>query len=547
MNRERTLFVIVLALFAGLATYQLSLPGLHYDEAFEAVPAMQLLLRQPVTTFRDNGILLGGRLFPLMTQDYIGAINTYAAIPFFLVLGINAISLRAMAIAIGALTLWLTYRLANALYGPAAAILAGALLAVNPTFVFWSRQGVFVTSATAAIGLGAALAWLRWWRTDARRYAILGAFLVGFGLYTKLLFLWLVIGLGLAALLVNLGQWRRIGRRLIKGPVGWSGLAFLLGSAPLIVYNVQTGGTFNSVGTNLTTSFYGTNNLAFVPNLLTRLRQFASVLAGSHFWYLGRAYANWLNLGLFLAALGITLWLATRPARPGARAALFPFAVIGGVVLASCGTVSALWITHFAILAPWPALATAAAATLVVRRARLQLTGKRASLAMILVVIAIGASWIGEVASDARYHRALAVSGGLGAHSGAVEDLARWLASDERRGVPVAMDWGISASVTFLTLGEVAPVEAFGYDWETGADFAARLEQFIADTDSVYLWRAPDEIIFDRADDFRRLYEAYGLEEDILEAFYERSGRPVLGATRLVPHGTAVNPPQSLD
>jgi hypothetical protein len=93
----------------------------------------------------------------------------------------------------------------------------------------------------------------------------------------------------------------------------------------------------------------------------------------------------------------------------------------------------------------------------------------------------------------------------------------------------------------------VTPVEAFGYDWETDADFAARLEQFIeGEPTGIYLWRAPDEIIFDRGADFRQLYEARGLEEDILEAFYERSGRPVLGATSLVPEGTAVNPPKPL-
>jgi hypothetical protein len=105
------------------------------------------------------------------------------------------------------------------------------------------------------------------------------------------------------------------------------------------------------------------------------------------------------------------------------------------------------------------------------------------------------------------------------------------------------MDWGITAPVAFLTLGEVTPVEAFGYDWETDTDFAARLKQFINDPTSMYLWRTPDEIIFDRGEDFSQLYEPRDLEEDILEAFYERSGRPILGVTSLVPEGTAINPP----
>ena len=549
MSRERILFVIPLVLFVGLAVYQLSLPGLHYDEAFEAVPAMQLLLGQPVTTFRGNGIPISGQLFPLMTQDYIGAINTYTAIPFFWILGINTVSLRVMSIAIGLLTLWLTYRLAYALYGPTPAVLAALLLAVNPTFIFWGRQGVFVTSATAAIGLGVALTWYCWWQTDHRRYAITGAFLLGLGLYAKLLFVWLIFGLVLAVVVLNLHQWRRISQRLMRGPIRWSLLGFLLGIAPLVVYNLQTGGTFQSIVGNLTTSYYGTNNLAFAPNLLERLKQFAGVLAGSHFWYLGRAYANWLNLALFVVALGITLWLSIGPGQDKGRRALFPFIVIGGVILASCATVSALWTTHYAVLSPWPALAVAAAADLFVRRSGLRLAARKgASLALVLTLIVISASWLADVVTDVRYHRALASSGGLGAHSDAVDDLASWLAADERHNEPVvAMDWGIAASVAFLTLGEVTPVEAFGYDWETDADFTARLEPYIGNPGSIYLWRAPDEIIFDRSGEFRRLYEPRGLDEDILGAFYERSGRPVLGATGLVPDGSALNPPQLLN
>jgi hypothetical protein len=574
------MLVLLVGIFVGLTTYQLALPGLHYDEAFEAVPAMQLLLGQPVTSFRGNGLFIAGRLLPLMTQDYIGAINTYAALPFFWLLGINLVSLRLMAVAVGLITLWLLYCLARDLYGPTAALLAVLLLAVNPTFVFWSRQGVFVTSVTAAIGLAAALAWLRWARTGAGRYAIAGAFFFGLGLYAKFLFLWLIAALALAGLLLGWAE-RRAGASGILGadltgfprsPVRshttgarpyatprqavYCLAAFLLGAAPLIVYNLQTGGTLRSVGGNLTTSYYGTNNLAFLPNLLERLDQFGAVLAGSHFWYLGGTYANPLGVGLFLAALAGILWLAVGPAHAEARLrieawrALFPFAVVGGTILASCATVSALWVTHFAVLMPWPSLGVAAAADLALRRLgrphRFRKTREASrTLGAILIVGIVGAAWLGDVLTDVRYHQALAVSGGLGAHSDAVEDLARWLAADGRQGAPVvAMDWGIAAPVTFLTCGAVTPVEAFGYAWETDADFAARLGRFVGDPRSIYLWRAPDEIIFDRSADFRRLYRPLGLEEDILEAFYERSGRPVLGATRLVPAGTAVNPPR---
>jgi 4-amino-4-deoxy-L-arabinose transferase-like glycosyltransferase len=549
MSREAPLLVAALILFVALAAYQLALPGLHYDEAFEAVPAMQLLLHQPVTTFRGHGFMVAGRLFPVMTQDYIGAINTYATIPFFLLFGISTLSLRTMAIVMGLVTLWLAFRLARALFGPEAGLLATLLLAVNPSFVFWSRQGVFVTSVTAAIGLGAALAWLYWWRTGSSRYALLGALLLGLGLYAKFLFVWFIVALALAALLLNYGRWRDVLTRLRREPLGWYGLAFLLGSVPLLAYNLQTGGTLKSVGDNLTVSYYGTNNLAFFPNLLERLGQFAAVITGSHFWYLGKSYANWMNLILFCAAFGVTAVLAVRRGGSSARRALFPFVIIILVILASCATVSALWVTHFAVLAPWPPIAIAGAASLLLtgNSSSLQ-AGGRVNPGLILAVAVIGACWLGDLVTDVRYHQALASSGGLGAHSDAVEDLARWLETGQRADAPVAaMDWGIAASVSFLTLGDVSPVEAFGYEWETDADFAARLQGFIANPASIYVWRAPDEIIFDRGRDFKKLYEPYSLEEDILEAFYERSGRPVLGTTRLVPAGTAINPPRPIN
>ena len=58
--------------------------------------------------------------------------------------------------------------------------------------------------------------------------------------------LWLIVALGLSAILLNLDRWRRLRRGEVGGLVVWSGLAFLLGAAPLLLYNLQTGGTFSS-------------------------------------------------------------------------------------------------------------------------------------------------------------------------------------------------------------------------------------------------------------------------------------------------------------
>ena len=62
-----------------MAGYQLHLPGLHYDEAQESgLPALQIANGKEVSSFRNIGI--GNNRFPIMVQDYIGAIHVLSLI-----------------------------------------------------------------------------------------------------------------------------------------------------------------------------------------------------------------------------------------------------------------------------------------------------------------------------------------------------------------------------------------------------------------------------------------------------------------------------------
>jgi len=567
----------IVLLYAALSFYQIDLPGLHYDEAFEAVPALQLWRGQPIATFRNSGLTLNGRMFPLMTQDYIGAINTYAAIPFIAILGPTPAAPRIMSILVGAITLGLTYLLTYQLSGSRRAGLSAALLlAVDPTFIFWNRQGIFVTAITATLGLAATLCWLRRWQGGLALWTVAGAFLFGLGIYAKLLFLWLIAALIGAVILVNLPRLikRQAGHHYFSNTQTWTDvafksirvwkaeifsaiLAFLIGCWPLIAYNIQTGGTFLNVTQNATTSYYGVNNLAFGPNLLERLNQFIILLNGSHLWYLGKVISNPLPVlafGLILiVVLVVGASLRSVPTLKHdlsrfspAQIAMFPFLVIGLVILASIGTVSALWITHFAILMPWPALAIALGGWFVrcwVSGVRLHAPRFTLHASRFTLMVGLGLLVVTNLVSVIHYHLALTESGGLSGHSDAIYDLSDWLA-DHASGPIVAMDWGLAAPVTYLTDGKVTPTEVFGYVWESDAELTARLNSFIAQPATFYLWRAPHEIIFDRSPEFKALYRPLNLEETIEAAFYERSGRPILGVTRLVAKGTASNPPK---
>ncbi|OQY27129.1 MAG: hypothetical protein B6243_13335 [Anaerolineaceae bacterium 4572_5.2] len=120
--------LLPISLFLAFTLYQIDLPGLHYDEAFEIVPAMQLLKGQPVNAFRESALTLFSKEFPLMTQDYIGALNTCGSVPFLLIGGATVAALRSYAIAIGLLTLLLVYGFTTELSGRSLAGLAGRRL-----------------------------------------------------------------------------------------------------------------------------------------------------------------------------------------------------------------------------------------------------------------------------------------------------------------------------------------------------------------------------------------------------------------------------------
>ena len=532
------LLLIIGAYLVG-ACYQLTLPGLHYDEAFEAVPALQLLTHQPVASFRQSELALFGQTFPLTTQDYIGALNTYSALPFLALGGVNVISLRAYSVFVGLLTLLLAYRFTTDLTGGrAAGLTAAALLAVNPTFLFWSRQGIFVTAITAAIGLGAAWSWLNWQRRKHYRFALLGAFLLGLGVYAKLLFIWFMMALLGAFILSQLKIVRRPNRNWPRFNLSGKqlfglSLSFGLGCWPLILYNLQTGGSLKSIRDNAATSYYGVDNTDLLANLGTRLSQFGALLSSGHLWYLGRVYANQLLPIVFALALISSLWLGLKTKKV---IWLIPFIILGLVVAQSVVTVSALWITHFALIMVWPAIALAVSGTGLARHFKGQ-PWVKAALGLMLALLIIS-----EARTSLNYHQALTLSGGLSAHSDAIYDLAGWLDQQPDRPV-MAMDWGLAAPVTFLTAGRVTPREIFGYEWAASDRFSELIAPYLAPKGAIFLWRAPEEIIFDRSPDFKALYRPLALEETILAAFYERSGRPILGATELVPAGTAKNKP----
>ena len=551
-------FVACLLLFMALGAYQLQQPGLHYDEAKEAgLNAMELITGQPVTAFRDAAVQLGPWRLPLMVQDYIGALNVVLAVPFLAIGGVNVVALRWLSLLIGALTLVVTWRIAWRLGGPLAASATALLLAVNPAFIFWSRQGIFVTNLTALIFMSALLTGLRWWELRRPRDLWLTAFLCGLGVYAKLLFIWAIGAMLIVAGVAWLLAARSLKREARNSKQAASTLAltlvfFLIPLIPLILFNLRTGGTLQSLFSNLGQSYYGVNNSAYLPNLLARLDQFITLLRAEHLGYLGgpftSALAPWLLLTLVLLA-GVAAGLNARTRRvhqtsrdiPPLLRILAPVLLLALMIAQSAFTVSDLFITHYALLLPLIPLAGGLAFGALMGKGREgpgeSKTGaadrdkELASGILRAVAVIALVGWAGsDLVTDIRYHRALAATGGHGSHSNAIYALAEHL-DQAKFTAPVALDWGLDAQVRFLTAGRVQPIEVFGYDSFDAPDpnFAERINRLLDNPDNLYLAHLSEHTVFrERVNTLADLASQRGLTLRQRAIYAERDGTPII-------------------
>jgi 4-amino-4-deoxy-L-arabinose transferase-like glycosyltransferase len=576
MRRYLPGLLLPLVVYFILALPQLDLPGLHNDEAAEAgLQAGQIISGQAISAFRDTGIVLEGRTFPLMVQDYIGAFNVYFSLPFLATFGSTVFALRLYTVLVGAVTILFTFGFVREAFGLRPAFIAAMLLAASPSFIFWQRQGVFVASLTATLTMATLWVGALWAKKGGWKLAALLGLLCGAGLYAKLLFIW-VVGGAIGALTVintpiiirhlaakpqlpksqnpNLQSLTSNLQLFPRTPTLPHLIAFtlglLVGILPLIAYNLQTGGTLFSVGANLTTSYYGVNNLNFAENLRGRIDQFGAVLAGrDHLWYLGGSFGNAMwETALRVAALAIVARALFRRQRSRAPLALLLLLAFG--VIQTSFTVSGLFPTHFSIFAPlWPVIVAVACEIIFnpfYEPIMIHVSGPPLSalgglvggwlgfvnIAMVVLAIGLGMLWAQDVFVVAQYHAALNKSGGLGPHSDAVYRLTDYL-EENGDGPVAAMDWGFAPQVRMLTGDKVAPQEIFGYTWETDEGFAGRLDEFAAQPGALFVFHFPQETIFPRREAFDAYVQSQGWGAEQVAIISRRDGAPVFEVVRV--------------
>jgi len=153
-----------------------------------------------------------GRPFPVFVQPYLGALKSWMLMPAFSLFGINVAVLRATNLC-GALVALLLFMLATWRWlGVRAALIAGAVLATDPTYFFLGvlDWGAAVPSFVCRCACFYLI--VLWWRQQRAGQLFFAAFFAGLGFFNKIDFAVLLIGSGIAGIVCygRVDGWSRL-------------------------------------------------------------------------------------------------------------------------------------------------------------------------------------------------------------------------------------------------------------------------------------------------------------------------------------------------
>jgi hypothetical protein len=570
--------LLALGLFLAISLHQLHLPGFYYDEALDLVPMLHVMRGEPPELLRNIGI---GR-FPVMLLDYMGSLGGYLTLPFMAVFGPGYVAARAQPIFFSCITIVLAWLLARRWFGDGVAAVTALLLAVNPSFIWFSRQGISVTSVMTVFSLGSLLLLtkLRSENEALRKGRLLNSqfliclfagVLLGLGLWAKFLFFrWLVV-LGVMGFVFYIGR----DKKHTFSPSHFLPFAlplvlgFAFGAAPLLYYNLAgllrdgEPWTLHLLLQSLfnPTQQFGVDNRNFFANLQKSIDDVRVFVDGSYFWYNGVPFSNVYAVpALLLSAVvgSVMAVIRLRDARPhpqplpkgegsrrdsgeGSRIEAVRFfavlAGIGALVVLGAFTVTGLWSTHQFIMLPLPQIVIACAVVWVAEaigygllaKVRPSQEGHLASgqwpiVVAAIIVVALPFSrdlWVSE-----RHHETLATTGGSGRFSDAVYTLSDWL-DENKISQPIALDWGIEKQVRVLTGDRVRPLEIFGYAPEPDDAFREQVKTLVEDPNRQYIVLWDRFAVYNRRAAFTEI--ANGAGKQVVETFiaHEKSGLPV--------------------
>lgn len=225
---------VFIAVFLALATVALDKPGYYYDEVIFVPISLRVLGQCDVDAAvgREIGCL------PLMQSlGYVGAVKAWLHAPVFATFGINVWTVRLPSILLAAATLVLLWLFVRHELGGAWALLLLALTVTDPVLVSHARLDWGPAVIAAFLRVLSLIALWRWIQTGRTFWLAAACVSLLIGFFDKLNFLWAIIALVGAAVLVSP---RAVYGRLRTGApwqpaiVGATGVLLLWGVVTLV-------------------------------------------------------------------------------------------------------------------------------------------------------------------------------------------------------------------------------------------------------------------------------------------------------------------------
>jgi hypothetical protein len=483
-------------------------------------------------------VRIGHSRIPLMLMSYIGSLKAWLYRPVMSLFGTGLAVLRLPVLLIGVASIWLFFRLLHRIAGVRAAIIGCTLLAADATYLLtvcfdWGPVALQHLLLTAGL-----LVLVHFYQSRRLPPLFWGFCLLGLGMWDKALAVWMLGGIGVAAIVVFP---RHLWALATRQRLGIATAGFLLGVLPLLVYNME-----NKWATFVGNVSHDTHDIPGKARMLMETAK-GDGLFGWMFneaWQtpkqpppsglIQRASANITSLfghprrHLLFYAFLLALVLAPLARGDALRAivfALLAMAVAWIQMATNAGTGGS--VHHTILLWPFPQMVIAVSFAAASRR-----LGRVGIPALAFVTIALFVS--GALVANEYFYVSFTF-GGAPAWSDAIFPLSDFM-KGAGSGTVYCVDWGMLDPLRFLNRGKLKL--ATGTDPirnpQLTADDRAAVLRMISDPGAVFIAHTKDfENFPGTSEKLVKFAEAEGYRREMLTVISDRFGRPAFEVYRL--------------
>jgi hypothetical protein len=509
-------------LFVLLGLTLIPYVGIQDDEVIFANPLY-------LPTAKAFAIELFHRQVALMVLSYLGTLKTLVFIPLLAAFGANIWSLRLPAAVLGAVTVWMFYKLAVRSAGRKVAIVGTFLLASDSSFLVTNTIDWGPVALQHFLLVTGCFFLLKFAQESGPRNLAVGFFLFGLALWDKAIFVWAIAGLSCGAVAVFS---RHIRGALRPANVVIACAAFVIGALPFLIYNLREpnatiksdarfefnmfSAKFEILRATLDGSvffgFMSGSDLEPDPKGAASLRGKAATWIAGH---TGSIRHSGMLYGIALPLLLVPWWWKY----PAARFSLV-FMCVTWLAMAVTREAGAS-VHHAVLLWPFPQLFVATVLAALPWRKLAEIVACLLVVINLLVIVQLVADFERNGARGNFTDASLALSSEF---------------SDSNKPV-VVLDWGILNGLAFLHQGHLQ-LRSGGGPFQTDSptsDERASMDWLLSDPQSIFVTHvAGRETWPDVRPRLNRVVAERGIRKEMIKIIPDSNGRPVFELFRLL-------------